>query len=271
MNTNMKRIFPIIILSAAIQIFVLLAGCQTSSTVNNTKPPQDGQNIQVGTSDSTNNQSKENGEENSSGDKVDYIKKLKAEGFDPKDIDSAELYVKRVILQLSEIQTFSDSIGLRPDISIDIHSEKADDSVKYSELLSKIDERKAVYYLVKLKKDFNNTEEVLDEYLISLQLGLDLDTYISDKKNYDKAKTEKMSAVVESDLITVNQIERKAFENLQKLNESNKNSYPGKNQDIYNPSNNLGPDINNPQPDLPRVDIPQPIDPSEEIRRRLSP
>lgn len=264
MSIDTKKTISIIILSVI--ILLSFSACQSGRT-EDTSTPANEQVSDVSSNDSTNQSSSK--EDTATAE--NYVEKLKSEGADIKDIEASQLYVKRIILQLSEIQTFSDSIGLQPAVNIDLYSEETDDSMKYSELFAKIDEDKAVYYLVKLKSSFGSLEEVFDEYLLSLQLDIDLDTYLTNKNSYDKLREEKLSGIMESSLITVRKIETKAFENLQKLNDSNKANYPGNGNDIYNPSDNTGPNVVNPQPDLPQVDIPRPIDPTEEINRRLSP
>ncbi|GAE90551.1 hypothetical protein [Acetivibrio straminisolvens] len=198
-----------------------------------------------------------------------YVEKLKSEGVDPNKIQSAELFVKRITLQLGEIQTFSSSFNPSSP-NIDPYGENSSDTIKYSELSSKISEDKAVYYLVKLEKNFGSMEEIFDEYLLSLQLDIDFDKYLTDKDSYYKLREEKLSKIAESSLITVEDIERKALESLQKFNNSNNNSNfqgPATGNDIYNPSVNTIPNVVNPQPELPKVDIPRPIDPTEQFNR----
>lgn len=196
----------------------------------------------------------------------DYDEKIKSDGDDAEKIESAELYVKRIVLQLGEIQTFGNN--LQPSsVNIDPYNEKSDDSIRYSELSSKIDEDKAIHYLVALEDSFSSMEEIFDEYLLSLQLDIDFDTCVTDKSTYDNLREEKLSQIAESGLITVDDIERKALESLQKLNNSSDSPGIGTGNDIYNPSVNPIPDMVNPQPELPNVDIPRPIDPTEEFKK----
>ncbi|HOM01676.1 MAG TPA: hypothetical protein PLH43_02465 [Acetivibrio sp.] len=151
--------------------------------------------------------------------------------------------------------------------NIDPYGENGTDSAKYSELSSKISEDKAVYYLVKLENSFGSMEKVFDEYLLSLQLDIDFDKCLEDKNSYDKLREDKLSKIDESSLITVEDIENKALESLQRFNNNNNNNIPGIGNDILNPSANTVPNIVNPQPELPKVDMPKPIDPTEQFNR----
>lgn len=198
--------------------------------------------------------------------KFNYAEKLKSEGYSTEAIESSELFINRVLLQLNEIETFN-SINTEPAV---LGNNNADDSAKYFELLSKFDEAKAVYYLVKLSNDFNSLEDALNEYLIALQSDIDIDTYFKDKELYNASKNKKAQSTNSNKFISVRDIEEKALESLQNMNNSNKNT----NQllpDIYNPNQNQVSNVMNPQPDLPKVEIPIPNNPSKEINDKLAP
>jgi len=193
------------------------------------------------------------------------IDKLKSEGYSTEDIQSSESYLSRIILQLNEIETFS-SINFQ---SSNIENSNSNDSADYSALLSKIDEQKAIYYMVKLNNNLNSLEESLNEYLFCLQSELDIELYFEDKEKYNDEKNEKMSSLNSDEFITVRDIEQKALENLQNINNSNNSNptVPGaKNNDP-----NLNPNIINPQPNIPTVEVPKPIDPSTEISNKSRP
>lgn len=198
--------------------------------------------------------------------KFNYAEKLKSEGYSTEAIESSESFVNRVLLQLNEIETFN-SINTEPAV---LGNNNADDSAKYLELLSKFDEEKAIYYLVKLSSDFNSLEDALNEYLIALQSAIDIDAYFKDKELYNASKNKKTPGTNSNNFISVRDIEEKALGSLQNMNNSNKNT----NQllpDISNPNQNLVPNAMNPQPDLPKVEIPIPNNPSREINDKLSP
>lgn len=187
--------------------------------------------------------------------------KLLSEGYNMENIRSSESYLSRIILQLNEIETFS-SISHQP-----FGMEGANiDSSKYFDLLEKIDEQKALYYIVKLSTDLHSIEDAINEYLLSLQCDLNINLYFEDREKYNNEKKEKVSDINSHELITVRDIEEKALESLQNINNSNP-VIPGPNNNLPG----LDPNITNPQPNIPTVQIPKPIDPSEEINNKLRP
>ncbi|HPC99840.1 MAG TPA: hypothetical protein PLA01_00650 [Acetivibrio sp.] len=267
-----KTAFTIILTTALLLSF---SACQSGSTQNNAAPTDNGSSSEsasnLDTTLSQENSSSNNNLANEA-NSTDYIEKLKSEGANEKEIESAELYVKRVMLQLNEIQTFSNNSGFHLSAADPgLYNQDRDDSLKYLELSSKIDEKKAVYYILKLMDGFGSMDKAFDEYLISLQLDIDLDMYITDKNSYGRLRSEKLSGIIEEDLITAEKIDEKAFESLQKLNDANKNNYPNTGNEIYDPFDNSVPNVINPQPNIPQVDVPRPINPAEEINKKLSP
>ncbi|HOQ38204.1 MAG TPA: hypothetical protein PLR73_10930 [Acetivibrio sp.] len=263
----------------AILLFTF-AACQSDNTKDNVVPTANDQTSgSTSYSDTIQSQKNSDSKENppnvseNKATSVNYIEKLKSENVDTKEIESAELYVKRVTLQLNEIQTFSNNAGFLPSAADPVlYNPNTDDTLKYSELSSKIDEKKAIYYMIKLKDIFGTKEKVFDEYLISLQLDIDLGMCITDRDSYEQLRKEKLAGIVESDLITAEKIDEKAYKSLQRLNDINKNNYPNIGNDPYNPFDNTVPTIINPQqPNIPKVEIPRPVDPAEEINRKLSP
>ena len=231
----------------------LLSGCGQNSVEKTSALPTSATNTPVSTDSDTQIE-------------PNYIERLESEGYSKEEIEASQAYVSRVVLQLNEIETFG-SIYAQP---AGIESVNTDDTSKYSELLSKIDEKKSVYYLAKLNRIFKSMEDAFNEYIFSLQSGLDIETYFKDKEKYNEAKNEKITVINSDNFITSKDIEEKALEKLQNMNNSSKSPnqiVPGMN----NPNQNLSPDLINPQPDLPIVEIPQPIDPSQEIKNKLGP
>lgn len=245
-----KHYFNIAI-SIAVSAF-LLSGCAQNAADKTASATSATVNSPIPTNDDAENE-------------INYTEKLKTEGYSTKDIEASQAYVSRVMLQLNEIETFG-SIYNQP-VGIE---NGTDNASKYSELMAKIDEQKAVYYIVRLNESFNSLEDAFNEYLLALQADIEIDLYFKDLEKYNDAKNEKLSGTRPDDFITVRDIEEKALENLQNMNNSSKNpgnSLPGPNI----PNNDLSPDFINPQPDIPSVEIPQPIDPAQQIREKLGP
>ena len=267
-NKIIRSIIPYITLMFIFSTIILIAGCQPNNEMKISDIKEKIHSMQNEPIETTASNLPAAGSPES---KPDVIETLTSQGYDAKDIESAELYIKRVLLLLNEINTFSAGIGSHNEFSTDPFNSQTEDLLDYSSLASKIDENKALYFAVMLQNSFNGIEGAFDEYLSSLQLEIDLSLYLNDNDTYNKIKKEKLSVISSSGLINVNQIERKSLENLRKLNEANKNNFNRINPITYNPAHNSAPGINNPQPILPDVDIPKPVDPAEEIRKKTDP
>jgi hypothetical protein len=204
----------------------------------------------------------------------EYIKKLNAEGFSNDEINAAQLIVERVQLQLKELTDNSDSITSQPANEIDPQSISGDqvannsnnklidsnigtnsDEESYRELQEKFDFQKAIYLMLKLKKDFGSFELVLDEYLYSIQVGIDLEQYIKDKKKYEEEKAGKSAGIDKAKLLTLAKLEEKILEKIQLGNQkynsrtiatSDSNN---KNVNVSNSATNSDKSLQSPLPD----------------------
>ncbi|HEX9060539.1 MAG TPA: hypothetical protein VF941_10195, partial [Clostridia bacterium] len=205
-----------------------------------------------------------------SSNSVAYKDSLKSD--DQKEVESSRMYVKRAVLELNELSSIDQEQKLQPVADPNGGLDK-DQGDKYASLASQIDENKAVYMMQKLKKDFGGTQKVFDEYLLSLQLGLDLENYIKDKASYEKARDEKISGKEPDSILNVEKIERLYLESLQKQNEKNRaGNVPGlpKNSAGNNSGLQAAPGAGAaPAPYNPQVDVPRPPDPAAEVRKSL--
>lgn len=192
----------------------------------------------------------------------EYIKKLKKEGFTDSEISEVKLLVDRLVFQLQELTS-----DLRKTVSVPKAeiSEKTEDTTQtYSELLGKIDIKVASYLMLKLKKDFFGIKKVLDEYIYSLQLGINLEEYLIDKKTYQKQKDEKSAGFDQKKIITLQKLDEKVLEKIQEENKQNINkevSDTGKLKiSDKSEEKNVLPEIPN-----PKVENIKPKNPADEI------
>lgn len=146
----------------------------------------------------------------------DFINQLSDEGYAKDDILQAKLQAERVLFQLQEIaqsvQVQSTQTVIKPD------DNNEEDLTAYSKLAEKFDEKKAISLMLSLKKDFGGIESVLNEYLLALQIDLDLETYLHDKKKYEQDKQEKGAFLLQDSIITIDRIENKMLEIIQSEN-----------------------------------------------------
>lgn len=156
----------------------------------------------------------------------DFISKLKKEGFSQQQIIDVKMLAERVTLQLQDIAAYNARSQAKPveapgagqaDQKV-LEEDKEDSSKAYSELSKKIDFKDAIYFMLKLKSDFGSYEGAFDEYLCSLQLELDIEEYIKDRKAYLDKKEDKSLMSNGKKIITLQKIEEKNIEILQRDN-----------------------------------------------------
>ncbi|HOV24814.1 MAG TPA: hypothetical protein PK566_00440 [Pseudobacteroides sp.] len=197
---------------------------------------------------------------------VDWKQKVNAllnEGYKKEEIDGSKQYVQGVMSNLNQIVSFSSSNSIIPQPGIE--DDSSDDVSRYQDLSTKIDMDKAVYHMIKANSLLGGKEKVFDEYLISLQLDLDINELITDRAIYEKKKNEKLTGVDQGSLITADDITQKMLESIQKQNERNRSALTNQNR---NNDNSL-PGINNSPNNLPGIQAPSVPDPEAEIRKKL--
>lgn len=207
----------------------------------------------------------------------ELIEKLKAEGFKEDSITEARMLVERVQFQLEEILSAQDESVIIPEaektvLPVEESTEnKEADQESYRKLAGEIQTGTAVYLMLKLEKEFGSIEAVLDEYLLSLQLGIKLEDYQQDKESYEKNKSEKLLGIVQQSLITLSKIESKMLEAIQSTNkkanvQNESNSLPG----ASDPRPSVLADNPVPTPPVPEVNETRVISPAEEVLREIN-
>jgi len=203
----------------------------------------------------------------------DFVEKLKKEGFNNSQITETKMLVDRVIFQLSEITSQDESSIKESTVNglddVSGKEKSLEDISAYADLAKKVQLKDSIYFMLKLKKEFTSYEKVFDEYLFSLQADLKLDICIQDKKAYDKEKKEKSAAIDLSKIITLDKIEQKVLEKLQKRTEKtegNKVDEKNPTQNTLEGSKDKKDDI---KPPLPDVNINQPIKPGTDTMKEI--
>lgn len=161
-----------------------------------------------------------------------FMDKLKKEGFTETEITEAKLFSERILFQLNEIiyavhtmhgkseaEILSELSAMKnsgheavPNAS-GVVAQKDDDL--YIELVNKFNIELAVTLMLKLKEDFGDIEKVMDEYLFSLQAGIKLEEYFTDKPAYLKKRDEKRMEIGLMNIVTIQKIEEKMLESIQ--------------------------------------------------------
>ena len=148
----------------------------------------------------------------------DTIKKLKEEGFVEEQIIEAKSLVERVIFQLEEIANMQVVALLQPEAGVNANEVKEESLMAYVELSGKINLNEAVYLILKLEDELGSIQAVLDEYICSLQLDIDLNHHLINKEEYKKQKQQKLAEMLAQDIITATGIDEKMLDMLQSKN-----------------------------------------------------
>lgn len=211
----------------------------------------------------------------------EFISKLKKEGFSQQQIIDAKMLAERVTLQLQDIDSYNARSQAKPveapgadqaDLKV-LEEDKEDSSKAYSELAKKIDYKNAIYFMLKLKSDFGSYEGAFDEYLCSLQLELDIEEYIKDKKAYLDKKEEKSLMLNGKKIITLQKIEEKNIEILQWDNKKAQSEiFPSQDKRAGGQAAQTAEDSPNPLPEAPRVDAGavKPKNPTDEVMDEIN-
>ncbi len=154
----------------------------------------------------------------------DTIKKLKEEGFTEEQIIEAKSLVERVIFQLEEIANMQAVAPLQPEVGVNANEVMEDNLTAYVELSGKINLNEAVYLILKLEDELGSIQAVLDEYICSLQLDIDLKQYLINKEEYKKQKQQKLAEMLVQDIITAAVIDEKMLDMLQSKNKKDEES-----------------------------------------------
>lgn len=204
-----------------------------------------------------------------SGIGAEYAEKLKKEGFTDEDIIDARAIVERVVFQLQEITQKEDMLPqVQQPNGID-EVKKDSDNEAYLELLNKIDINKAVYLILKLKNHIGSMETVLDEYLCSIQLEIDLEAFIDNLDGYEKEKEKKLLEKNIIELINISKLEEDLILKVAERNSKDKDIIPSI-PNVEQLADEL--QIENPLPEIkvPDVDDVKPKNPTEQLMQEIN-
>lgn len=201
----------------------------------------------------------------------DAVEQLKEQGFKESEIVEAKMLVERIAFQLEEITTEDNKLPEVPSVDINKPLNDKKDIEAYKELLSKFDIKAAVIFALKLKDSFGSMEKVLDEYLLSLQIGTNLENYLKDKTAYEKERNQKSMEFGVDKIITLQKIEEKMLEKLQQSNkdkekEDNTSLIPNQ-QSVtasFDPKNDM------PEPPLPEVENTAVESPADQVMKEIN-
>lgn len=155
---------------------------------------------------------------NEAGIGEELLEQLREQGFKDDEIMEAKLLTERIMQQLKEIQDKEPVTSIVQKPTAEMVPGQAEDTAlqeAYSTINEKFAEGQAVRLLLVLQKDFGSMEAVMNEYLLTLQVDLELETYITDKKKYLENKEEHLAGLQENMIVTMELLEKAMLEQLQ--------------------------------------------------------
>ncbi|MEK4044159.1 hypothetical protein NSU18_10880 [Paenibacillus sp. FSL H8-0048] len=199
----------------------------------------------------------------------ELLKELHQKGFQDDEIMEAKMLTERTMQQLKEVVSSAASIVEKPEASLE-RSGSAEEDLEsaYVTINEQFNEGEAVTLLLTLQQEFGSMETVMNEYLLSLQIGLNLKDYITDPKTYQETKEQQTITLKESEMVTLDALEKRMLEQLQQgkaapdLEAAERNSDP--NNIVTEDKESLIPDIN-----PPTVQDVRPENPGEVLRQEI--
>ncbi|MFE5319170.1 hypothetical protein ACFQ88_10720 [Paenibacillus sp. NPDC056579] len=197
------------------------------------------------------------------------IKKWIEQGFSNEEIMEARMMADRVQFQLKEMTESSPFQQVeKPSAELSSNKREDDKQAGYKKIVEGFEVKTAVSFMLQLKKEFGSFEAVLDEYLLSLQIGISLEDYINDKEQFLKQKAEKSIGIMHDQLITLNGLEQDVLNKMKSDHALGREDLP-----IQQSNGQIGQDKegNRPLPDVPvpHVKDVKPVNPTEQINDEL--
>ncbi len=198
----------------------------------------------------------------------EFIKELENLGYTVEEILEAKMLVERLHYQLQEILKIDNQVNPNSLINIATHPNETENLEVFEKISNSVSSRTLLYLILALEDELGSKEAVLDEYLLSIQLDLNLEDYVANKEQYIKLKQEK-NIVSSTELVTLSILEGKMLEKLQQQNSLNRVEsliIGGKGIESNETS------VTNPLPEipLPNVNNIKPNNPLEEIQKELN-
>ncbi len=194
------------------------------------------------------------------------MKRLQEEGFEENEILEAKMLAERVYSQLKDIADSESTVNIKPEVDINTDHDQ-DDLEDYKQLLELFHVGDAVELMLQLEQEFGSFEAVLEEYILTLQIEVDLFMYLRDKVSYELEKEEKRLQHVEP-LVKLLDIENKMLEKIQAENAVDRDEPIVGQFDSIGQAEEVG---NHPLPDVPSPTAEElkPTNPTDAIMKEI--
>lgn len=146
----------------------------------------------------------------------ELLKELRQKGFHDDEIMEAKMLTERTMQQLKEVTGSAATTVENPAAMTDMtRSAEVELQSAYTKINEQFNEGEAVTLLLTLQQDFGSIEAVMNEYLLSLQIGLNLEDYLTDPKIYQENKEQQTITLQEGEIVTLEILEKTMLEQLQ--------------------------------------------------------
>lgn len=146
----------------------------------------------------------------------ELLKELRQKGFHDDEIMEAKMLTERTMQQLKEVTGSAAVTVENPAVMTDMtRSAEVELQSAYTKINEQFNEGEAVTLLLTLQQDFGSLEAVMNEYLLSLQIGLNLEDYLTDPKKYQENKEQQTITLQECEIVTLEILEKTMLEQLQ--------------------------------------------------------
>lgn len=204
-------------------------------------------------------------------------------GFSREQIMQAKLLAERVQMQLASIagnEIFRNPTPLVPTKKVGTETSTKDEEEMeaYSKLAAAFRTSEAISFMVRLQGELGGMEQVLNEYLLTLQLELTLEDYAADPKAYEEAKEKRRSLIPLFRAVTIQSIEEEALKQLQESNNREQENTVTSGQSGSDKDNallaSMPEGLTAPLPDLPASAAPgvrdvKPVNPAEQVMKEI--
>ncbi|MEK5033724.1 hypothetical protein MKY96_19885 [Paenibacillus sp. FSL R7-0302] len=199
----------------------------------------------------------------------ELLKELRQKGFQDDEIMEAKMLAERTMQQLKEVVSSAASMVEKPEASAEpFGSAEEDMQSAFVTINEQFNEGEAVTLLLTLQQEFGSMEAVMNEYLLSLQIGLNLKDYITDPKAYQENKEQQTITLKESERVTQDALEKRMLEQLQQASQAPnlevEERVSGPENIVTDDKESLVPDIN-----PPTVQDVRPENPGEAVRQEI--
>lgn len=140
------------------------------------------------------------------------------EGYSEDEVAEAKLLAERVHSQLQQLGQISEqAVSIPSALTEDRQDAKQE---QYSSLLQQIQLAEAVTYMLELQDELGGYEAALNEYLLALQIGVDLSLFTEDRTRYEELKEQKIVELAGEEIVTIQSIEQDLLKRIQKSSQS---------------------------------------------------